>query len=432
MTDRNHKYNIVRILLLMVVLSVALSGCGKKETPIEEVSKPEEIIPVIELTETEEAKKLEESSDVEETVSDDNSEEVVHVGNVSDFLEAIKPGVTIVWEPGYYNFSEYTDKIWSEQGDYWNEEHTYVKLEECFDGGVEVIIQNVDNLAIMGDLESAIPTEFVVETRYGEVLGFENCHQILLSGLTMGHTDEGTCMESVLSFSGSSDIQLSAMDLYGCGMYGFTAENGSGDIYLQSSTIRECSGGPFNIYGTKGSIEFRNCWLADSLSGGYFESNEDTELSFYECNFGQIESNMWLFRDDAICVDCIFEEATIYPDVEQEEEYEPDIESFEPITNLQDKEEQFANIYLAYVKVEQQSGEAEYYPNFLMQLSEDGTGYCETEYEHYDFVWYADTDGTLTLEGNQFFYLTPYIEKTDGQEKIWLMMQMNEDILWLY
>ena len=80
----------------------------------------------------------------------------------------------------------------------------------------------------------------------------------------------------------------------------------------------------------------------------------------------------------------------------------------------------------------QQSGEAEYYPNFLMQLSEDGTGYCETEYEHYDFVWYADTDGTLTLEGNQFFYLTPYIEKTDGQEKIWLMMQMNEDILWLY
>ena len=140
MTDRNHKYNIVRILLLMVVLSVALSGCGKKETPIEEVSKPEEIIPVIELTETEEAKKLEESSGVEETVSDDNSEEVVHVGNVSDFLEAIKPGATIVWEPGYYNFSEYTDKVWREQGNAWNEEHTHVKLEECFDGGVEVII----------------------------------------------------------------------------------------------------------------------------------------------------------------------------------------------------------------------------------------------------------------------------------------------------
>ena len=432
MTDRNHKYIIVRILLLMVVLSVTLSGCGKKETPKEEVSKPEEIIPVIELTETEEAEKLEESSGVEETVSDDNSEEVVHVGNVSDFLEAIKPGVTIVWEPGYYNFSEYTDKVWSEQGNAWNEEHIYVKLEECFDGGVEVIIRNVDDLAIMGNLESAVLTELVVETRYGEVLGFENCHHIFMSGLTMGHTDEGACMESVLSFSESSDIQLSAMDLYGCGMYGFTAENGSGDICLQSSTIRECSGGPFNIYGTKGDIEFRNCWLADSLSGGCFEKNEDTELSFYECNFGQCESNMWLFRDDATYIDCVFEEATIYPDIEPEEEYEPDIESFEPVTDLQDKEKQFANIYLAYVKVDQQSGEAEYYPNFLMQLSEDGTGYCETEYEHYDFVWYADTDGTLTLEGNQFFYLTPYIEKTDGQEKIWFMMQMNEDILWLY
>jgi hypothetical protein len=150
---------------------------------------------------------------VEETVSDDNSEEVVHVGNVSDFLEAIKPGATIVWEPGYYNFSEYTDKVWREQGNAWNEEHTHVKLEECFDGGVEVIIQNVDNLAIMGDLESAIPTELVVETRYGEVLGFENCHQILLSGLTMGHTDEGTCMESVLSFSGSSDIPIRRINL---------------------------------------------------------------------------------------------------------------------------------------------------------------------------------------------------------------------------
>lgn len=425
------KKNRLCILCLLVLMMVFVSGCGKEDSA--EIIETEVSVP-------DEQTDIEESLDnvaetVEEEVSLEEEEaaeaEAVRVDNVADFLEAIKPGATIVWEPGYYNFSEYTDKVWSEQKDLWNEAHTYVKLVECFDGGVEVVIRNVDNLSIIGDIESAVPTELVVETRYGEVLGFENCHQIYLSGLVMGHTDEGTCMESVLSFSGSESVHLSAMDLYGCGMYGFTAENGSGDIYIQSCTIRECEGGPFNIFDAKGTIEFHNCWLKDSNSGGYYEGNENSQLSFYECNFGQYESNMWMFRDDATCVDCIFEEITEYPDVEPEAEYYLDIDSLN-LMPLDGNVGELADTYYAYMMVDQQSGDTVYYPYFTLQLSEDGTGYCESESENFDFIWYYEADGMLTLESDRYYYLTPYIEKADGYDKVWFMMQMNEDVIWLY
>lgn len=435
MKQYRNKNRVFRVCLLILIFAL-VSGCGKEDSA---ETNETEVGEAIEQTDVEES-----SDNVAETVKEEdslleatgeeesNEEEAVHVDNVADFLEAIKPGATIVWEPGYYNFSEYTDEVWSKQKDLWNESHTYVRLEECFDGGVEVVIQNVDSLSILGDIESAIPTELVVKTRYGEVLGFENCHQIFLSGLTMGHTDEGTCMESVLSFSGSEDIHLSAMDLYGCGMYGFTADNGSGDIYLQSSTIRECEGGPFYIYDTKGTIEFRDCWLKDSNSGGYYEDNEETELSFYECNFGQYETNMWMFRNDVTCVDCIFEEVTEYPDVEPEPEYYLDIDSLK-LMPLDGNVEGLADTYYAYMIVDQQSGDTVYYPYFYLQLSEDGTGYLESENDNFDFIWYYEADGMLTLEGDScYYYLTPYIEQADGYDRVWLMMQMYEDVIWLY
>ncbi len=63
---------------------------------------------------------------------------------------------------------------------------------------------------------------------------------------------------------------------------------------------------------------------------------------------------------------------------------------------------------------------------------EGGTGYCETEDEYFEFVWYCEEDGSVTLESEMYHYLIPYIEYMDGYEKIWFMMQKNESIIWLY
>lgn len=409
------------VLLLLVCM---FSGCGKVDSA---ETAAEKVAAVSEKQNTQELP-------VEETALENETEEspeAVQVDSVEAFLEAIVPGATITISPGYYNLSEYTEEIWIKEGEEWNRTHPYVQLRECFDGGIEVVVQNVDGLTIMADLESAVITELVVETRYGAVLNFEDCSNIILNGMTMGHTQAGACDESVITFVNSQDIFLSAMDLYGCGMYGFSAWNGSGNIHVQSCTIRECEAGPFYVQEPKGIYEFRNCGLIDSYGGGYFEQTEDAELSFVECNFGVEETNYWYFDEYATFTDCYWEEITEYPDVEPEGEDYFDIDSLE-LMPVDGNERELADTYYAYMMVDQQSGESVYYPRFTLDLSADGTGYCETEGEYFEFTWYYEEDGTLTLKSDIYHYLTPYVEHMDGFDKVWLMMQMNEKVIWLY
>lgn len=420
MKQNNKKFIIIKICILVISLCV-LSGCKKKDTK-ENVSDDTNV--------TEEKLNTEEKSDNGEETKIEDTQSVgkaVKVNNAKDFLEAIVPGATITLSPGYYNLSEYTEEIWDKEGEEWNQNHPYVKLRECYDGGIEVVVQNVDEIFISGDLESDIVTELVVETRYGAVLNFENCNNISMNGLTMGHTQAGACDESVITFSNSTDIHLSAMDLYGCGMYGFTAMDGSGNIYVQSCTIRDCEAGPFYITEPVGKYEFRNCWLNGSSGGGYYEPARGAELSFVECNFGTYETNYWYFNEDAVFTDCYWEEITEYPDVEPEGEYGLDFDSLIPVDG---NEVNIADTYYAYMVVNQQSGEAVYYPNITLHLSEDGTGYYETEYEHVDITWSCDTDGTWVLESEMYWYLDLYIEHQDGFDLLWIMMQMGEDIVW--
>ena len=122
-----------------------------------------------------------------------------------------------------------------------------------------------------------------------------------------------------------------------------------------------------------------------------------------------------------------------YYDVEPDPEDAVDIESLEPVDAKDPLLEQISDTYYAYMKVNPQSGETVYYPNFTLQLSEDGTGYLETEDDYFEFSWYTETDGTITLEGvEQYYYLTPYKDNSLGFEKLWFSMHMNERLLWIY
>lgn len=418
MTQNNKMFSFIIKMCILTISLCILSSCTKKDVVGNTMDEKD----VIEDMNTDE-----ESTDEKEDST--SAEEAVQVNNVKDFLEAIAPGATITLSPDFYNLSEYTEEIWKEAGEEWNRTHPYVKLRECYDGGIEVVVENVEDISIMGDLESDTVTELVVETRYGAVLNFEECNNVFLNGLTMGHTQIGACDESVITFSNCEDVHLSAMDLYGCGMYGFAAMGGSGDIYLQGCTIRDCEAGPFYITEPAGKYEFRNCWLKGSFGGGYYEPATEAELSFVECNFGTHETNYWYFNEDAVFTDCYWEEITEYPDVEMEGEDAFDLDSLIPADS---NEIEVADTYYAYTIVNQQSGDAVYYPYFTLQLSEDGTGYCETESEYFEFIWYCEEDGTLTLESDIYHYLTPYIDKADGYDKIWFMMQMDENVVWLY
>ena len=126
------------------------------------------------------------------------------------------------------------------------------------------------------------------------------------------------------------------------------------------------------------------------------------------------------------------EVAEVY-DVEPDPEDAVDIDSLKLVEAGDPLLEQIPDTYYAYMKVNPQSGETVYYPKFTLQLSEDGSGYLETEDDYFEFLWYVETDGTIILEGKElYYYLTPYKDKSLGFEKLWFSMHMNERLLWIY
>ena len=97
----------------------------------------------------------------------------------------------------------------------------------------------------------------------------------------MGHTETGACSGDVLNFYGCRNINLSAMDLYGCGGYGIACYDGTGEMYVYSSTIRDCAYGALNILDGNGRFEFHNCGLTVSEAYDQYEPTPYSELAFY-------------------------------------------------------------------------------------------------------------------------------------------------------
>lgn len=244
----------------------------------------------------------------------------VQVSSVQEFLEAIGPSAKITIASGKYNLTDFLGSLSDEQIRKWNNDHPYVQIEEVFDG-LEIWVYSVPELCIRGGSENTAETEIVTEPRYAGVLNFSNCPGVELHALTMGHTDRGNCSGNVLNFVSCHKISLTNMDLYGCGVYGIGMENGSSDLKVTDSVIRDCEYGPFDMQACKGDIVFENCSLTGSLGGGFFEYTEDATLLFKKCSFGEWESNNWYFDEYATFEDCQWSEITQYPDYEY-----PDIE----------------------------------------------------------------------------------------------------------
>lgn len=239
--------------------------------------------------------------------------EIVYVSDAKGLLEAIEPGANIRLTEGYYNLSDTMEQIWASEGENWNQRHPYVQLRQCWDG-VELVIRNVNYLFISGEGDNPLYTELVIEPRQGTVLNFENCRNLYLDNLTMGHTQTGECSGNVINLSGCSGVTLSHMDLYGCGDYGIGAWDWSKDLLIYGSTIRECSSGPFDIRGCVGEIRFWDCIMVNSQGYSCYEASEGLEVIFQDCVFGQKESDYIYFLEDVSILDCTFEEIEVYPE----------------------------------------------------------------------------------------------------------------------
>ena len=237
----------------------------------------------------------------------------VSVSTSEELINAIAPNTNIVIKSGFYNLSNDIANIGEMQGETLNELNDHVKMRECYDGA-ELVITDLSYLSIRGETGKPNDTEIVVTPRYAAVINFEYCSNIDLSGITMGHTETGDCSGNVLNFSACQNINLNSVDLFGCGVYGIGAKNGTRDVYVNNTIIRDCSYGPMNIVDVYGKFEFTNCTLTGSDGFGWFDKTDDCSLTFRNCTFGYWETSYFMFLENITTENCIWSEEYIYPE----------------------------------------------------------------------------------------------------------------------
>ncbi len=411
---------------VLSVLLALLSGCFL--TACHKNVKSE--IPT-ETEHTTEAEQLTESSMYDEGT--------VVVSSAEEFVNAIAPYTTIVVKKGYYNLSDYIERVWAEEGEKWNEEHEYVKLEKDYDG-VELVIKRTDGITIEGESENRSDTEIVIEPRYVAVLNFDDCHGVVLSNLTMGHTDNGECDGNVIDFYDCEKISLHQLDLYGCGVFGLGAYNNTTELYAYNCILRDCSYGPFEISDCTGRFDFRKCTMTGSEGYPYFDENNETFISFYECTFGKNETEYIYYSTTMYSEDCNWsDEAEIYPEFAHDVIELPDFENMKVVSF--DEEVITSTLWLGACLMNPESMEITRLPytengktiNAVIAASEDGTGvlkYCEKEYA---FTWYCDSNYTVQFKADDFeFSGTMYAENIEGERPVWMLLQIFEDAIWMY
>ncbi|MBQ8969901.1 MAG: right-handed parallel beta-helix repeat-containing protein, partial [Lachnospiraceae bacterium] len=183
-------------------------------------------------------------------------------------------------------------------------------LREEFDGP-ELIINDYENISIVS-ADRNEPAKLVCEPRYADVLSFVDCSDILIDGVSLGHTPEqGSCAGDVVNLEDCSSVVISDSELYGCGTYAFTIED-SENITVMDCDIHDCSYGCAVIESTR-NLSFIHCGFHDCKEFTKFEINGGT-TDFIGCDFrnlyGAFLSNQ---AGDVSFITCSFD-----PEIEEE------------------------------------------------------------------------------------------------------------------
>lgn len=134
----------------------------------------------------------------------------------------------------------------------------------------------------------------------------------------------------------------------------------------------------------------------------------------------------------------------LLPKREGENDEIPDAPEFDPesMTEIEFNEEMlFGTSWQGYVLVDAQSGMPEYCSddvsdelNITLEFFSDGRGVMKYEGRYCDFDWMNDTETSAALylgeAGSRYFFV--YKDTGSEENPLWIMMQINENILWLY
>ncbi len=349
----------------------------------------------------------------------------IHVDNMEDFVEAIGPGARIRLEPGKYLLSDYLEKVWNAEGEDWNRRHNYVQIREVFDG-LELVITDVDGLVIEGDDPDCSKTELVTEPCYASVLNYEDCEQIVVSNITMGHIEGGNPVGDVIHCEHCKDVFVRNSDLYSCGVYGINMEYCSGFLKCSNTVIHDCEYGPLYNVDCTGEWRFTNCRLVDSAAYGYLSESPNLNLYFENCEFGYYESDVYMSRSDTTTINC-----TWFPRYGLHFKFHTDELSIAPFdSNILE----FTH-WCGFTITDEDTGETTELPAYLY-FSNNGLGYLDA-WDYEDFTWRVASpyNATITMEDSGDKYgvvLYTSTDKDEGESDLYLLLTMDGNDLWFY
>ena len=156
--------------------------------------------------------------------------EEIHVSTVDELLSAIGPLRTVFLDGEKFDLSAATD--------YGTGSGEYYSWQEVYDG-YELVISNLQGLNLVGG--GMDKTLVSAQPRYADVISFNNCRDISLVDMTLGHSEApGSCTGDVVSIFNCTSVDLTRCGLYGCGMIGIFASESS-RICVSHSSIYDCS-----------------------------------------------------------------------------------------------------------------------------------------------------------------------------------------------
>lgn len=168
----------------------------------------------------------------------------------------------------------------------------HVRWDKVFDGK-SITIRNVKNMTITGCMEK--PTRLLVKPRYAFVLNFEDCENIILENLVLGHSpDKGTCTSGVLGAVNCKNLVLRNCTLFGCGTEGLTL-NKVQDMRFENSCIKDCTYGIMTLTGSETLRFVKSVFTRNEKFWGV-KISDSKDIRFEECKFIRNQAENELFH----------------------------------------------------------------------------------------------------------------------------------------
>lgn len=160
--------------------------------------------------------------------------------------------------------------------------------------GMQLMLVGIKNLTLRSNADERRKIE--VTPRYADVITFEDCQNISILSLYLGHTEEGYCSNGVLSFIGCRNILIKNSALYGCGTEGICL-TGCHDFTMSDSEIFHCSYHIMHIFASH-NCHFDHCAFYQNKEFEQVSIDDvSTRVVFDRCVFAKNKGTLFVLQD---------------------------------------------------------------------------------------------------------------------------------------